>query len=491
MIKRIFKIILVVILLIVIYLSIRTVTFRSVQLEVTPISLPVLEDASLERFAAGIRIKTISVSDTLPADTASFVAFHDHLQASYPLVDSLLIREPVADLSLLYTWAGTNPDLKPIILIGHMDVVPIEESSVDEWQYPPFSGIVADGYIWGRGSLDDKITVFTVLEAVERLLAEGFQPERTVYLGFGHDEEVRGAGAKAIVKTLQSRNVQAEFVLDEGGVVTQGLVPGVAQDVAVVSISEKGYLSMVIEVELKEGGHSSMPPQETSTEILAKALVSIRENQFPARMSEPISQMFDYLGPEMAFPYNVIFANKDLLGGVITGILSSSSPSGNASVRTTTAPTMVQAGVQDNILPTRAKAVVNFRLLPGDSFEDVQNHLSEVINDDRVKIYALPGVSAYEASVVSSTESFGFKVIQQSIKEVFPDTHVAPNLAVGYSDVRNYQPLSNDLYRFLPFRAHSEDLARIHGVNERLSLEDFRRGIGFYEQLIRNGTQAP
>lgn len=489
MLKRILQFLGIFLILLLAYLGIKTLLFSSVQKDYALVEVPALDEAAVARFAGAIRIKTISQGEDTPPDSAAMRELHAYLAENFPLVDSMLTRETVADLSLLYTWEGTNQAAKPIILIGHMDVVPIEEASRSEWEQAPFSGAVADGFIWGRGTLDDKVTVLTVLEAVENKLKQGFRPERTVYLSFGHDEEIGGKGARALVKTLQDRGVQAEFVLDEGGVITQGLVPGLDRDAALISIAEKGYMSLQLTVQLPEGGHSSMPPPEPAVEILARALVQVREFRPAARLSEPIDKMFTYLGPEMDFPYNVIFANQNLLGNVITDILANSSPSGNASVRTTTAPTMLSGGVKDNVLPSKVSAVINFRLLPGDDSEKMMEYVKKIIDDERVSVTRYGSVQ-FEATTVSSTESFGYQVIEQSIKEVFENTHVAPNLAVGFMDVRHYQPLSDDLYRFLPLRANSEDLARIHGVNERLSLDDFRKGIAFYEQLLEHGTKA-
>ncbi|MEL6535986.1 MAG: M20 family peptidase [Bacteroidota bacterium] len=460
----------------------------SQQSEYALIDLPPLDQQSIENFQEAIQIPTLSHGYTIPTDTASFYQFHDTLASNYPLVDSFLTRETIADLSLLYTWEGTHAAAKPIVLIGHMDVVPI--ATPEQWEEDPFSGVVRDGYIWGRGTLDDKISVVSVLEATERLLAQGFQPGRTIYFAFGHDEEIGGYGAQALAKALKQRGVEAEFVLDEGGVVTDGLVPGIDDYVAVVSIAEKGYMTVRMEVLLEEGGHSSMPPKETSTEILSRAVVSIRDNQPSTMMAEPTKMMFEYLGAEMAFPYNLVFVNQDILAPIVPGILAGTSPSGNATVRTTTSPTVLKAGIKDNILPTKATALVNFRLLPGNSSEEILAHLREVVDDERVTIEPIPGTVVYEASVVSSTESFGFSTIDRAIKEVFDSTLVAPNLSVGYTDVRQYQGVSSDLYRFLPFHATSEDLARIHGTNERLSLKDYQRGIAFYEQVIRHGSQA-
>lgn len=390
-------------------------------------------------------------------------------------------KETFSCFSLLYTWEGKSTTLKPVILTAHMDVVPAV--GIDSWTKPPFSGENDGTFIWGRGTLDDKAEMISILEAVERLLAENYQPERTVYLAFGHDEEINGLrGATVIASALKERGVEAEFVIDEGSFVIVGLVPMISNPVAIIGTSEKGYLSVSIAVEM-EGGHSAYPEKETAITVLTKALNSVINNQMDARISEPVNDFIRYIGPEMPFYAKAIFANKWLFNGIILNIYQGSKTS-NALVRTTTAPTILKAGIKDNVIPTKAEAVVNFRILPGETSEDVMGHLKTVISDERVKVSMLEGFN--EPSFVSPVDVYGFKAILKTIRQVYPDALVAPTLMIAASDSRKYIEVSKNIYNFAPIVVTSEDLARTHGINERIKIEDFTRGIGFYYLLIKN-----
>ena len=474
--------------LLLVYVTLRTFTDPRRQLEVKPIQVPEARPDAVARLAKSVTFQTVAGDPQRKIDPQPFYDFQAFLQESFPTVYEQLRVEQVAGLSLLFTWPGSNPDLKPIVLLGHQDVVPI--ASEERWSYPPWDSTVAEGFIWGRGTLDDKVTVMGLLEAAERLLQEGFVPERTIYLAFGHDEETLGSGAQAMADLLDSRGVQAEFIMDEGSAITRGLVPGIKKEVALVAIAEKGFLTVTLNVKLEDGGHSSLPPQELAIEILSRAIVKIRKKRPRARLSEPMVALFDYLGPEMSFPLNVVAANQDLLAPIIASVVSGQSPSGNASVRTTVAPTIIQSGTRENILPTVAQATVNLRILPGETVTSTVDFLNRVIDDSRVGILIPEPDNIFEPTDPASPESFGYRTIECSIKEVYPEVLVGPSLAVGYTDVRRYSALSQDLYRFLPFRADGEELKRIHGIDERISIEDFSSALKFYEQIIRNGSRA-
>jgi carboxypeptidase PM20D1 len=464
-------------------LLVNTLRFESRQVEVAAAEPVVVTDSAVTRLAAAVRIPTVSPEDTADFDPAPFVELREFLATAYPLAHTHLQREVIQDHSLLYHWPGRNPALKPVVLLAHLDVVPVEEDALAKWTVPPFAGAVQDGYIWGRGTLDDKICVIAILEAVERSLQEGFVPERSVYLAFGHDEEVGGKGAAATAALLQSRQVEAEFVLDEGQAVTKGLVPGMEALVALIGTAEKGFLTLELLVE-GEGGHSSMPPKETAISILSRALVRLHENPLPKRISPPVEGFVKYVGPEMPFLEKMVFANAWLFEPVILSIYEQS-PGGNALVRTTTAPTILRSGVKDNVLPTEARATVNFRILPGSSTADVTRHVQEVIDDGRVQIMPRTGFLR-EPSPVSPTDVPAFSLINRSIREVYPDAVVTPTLVLGGTDAYQYTGVSPNIYRFAPMVLEPEDLSRIHGINERISVEEFGRSIHFYYRLLRN-----
>jgi carboxypeptidase PM20D1 len=482
--KKVFRIVLGLIVALLIIIIIKTITYKSLQIKSESATLPVFGNESVSNLSKAITFPTISNAINLPIDTIAFKGYLNFLSEAYPLIHSKLKKEIFSCFSLLFTWEGKDTKLKPVILMAHMDVVPAV--GIDSWTHPPFSGANDGTYVWGRGTMDDKAEMISILEAVERLLTENYQPERTVYLAFGHDEEINGIrGAAVIAAALKDRGVEAEFVLDEGSSVLVGLVPMISSPVALIGTSEKGYLSVTITVEM-EGGHSAYPEKETAITVLTKALNSISNNQMDARISEPINDFIRYIGPEMPFYSKAVFANRWLFNGIILNIYKGSRTS-NALVRTTTAPTILIAGVKDNVIPTKAEAVINFRILPGEASSDVMRHLKTVIADDRVKASMIMGFK--EPSPVSPVEVYGFKTILNTMRQVYPEALVAPTLMIVASDSRKYINVSKNIYNFTPIVITSGDLARIHGIDERNKIEDFTRGIGFYYQLIKNSNK--
>jgi carboxypeptidase PM20D1 len=316
------------------------------------------------------------------------------------------------------------------------------------------------------------------------LLGEGFAPRRTVYLAFGHDEEVGGMnGALAIAETLESRGVEFEYVLDEGGIITDAL-PMVEPPVALIGIAEKGFTSLELSVRT-EGGHSSMPPPQTAVGILSAAVDRLQKNPFPAGIQGAAADMFDYLMPEMPFGQRFFLANGWLFGPFIERKIAAT-PDGNAMMRTTTAPTIFHAGVKENVLPSSAKAVVNFRIRPGETVETVIEYVRSTIGDPRIEITPLTFRS--DPSPVSDTESESFATLHRTIRQVFPDVIVAPYLVMGGTDSRYFSSLSPNVYRFGPFEITSDDLGRFHATDERLAVEACGDMVRFYVQLLRNSA---
>lgn len=438
-----------------------------------------------ERLAEAIRIPTISHEDSARFDAAAFAQLHELLRARFPRVHGALRREVVGGYSLLYTWPGTEPPLPPLLLMGHMDVVPVEAGTEARWPRPPFSGSVEGGWIWGRGALDDKASVLGTLEAVEMLLAEGFAPRRTVLLAYGHDEEVGGQGAEQIAALLRGRGVRPWMVVDEGGVIGQGLMPGVTRPTALIGIAEKGFVSVELTARA-EGGHSSMPPRHGSIGRLAAAIQRLESSPMPARLDGAALQLFGRVGPEMPFAQRAVFANLWLTRPLVIRTLEGA-PSSNAMIRTTTAPTIFQAGTKDNVLPSQARAVVNFRILPGDSVAGVVAHVRRVVDDTAVHVRAMEGFSS-EPSPVSRTDGEPYRVLERSVRQAAPDAVVAPYLVVGGTDARHYHAMSDGVFRFLPVRVTPDDLDRIHGTGERIAVRDYAAGIRFYRQLLVNAS---
>jgi carboxypeptidase PM20D1 len=433
---------------------IKVATITSKQIEVDPIpSIKVDKQHAAFTLSRLIQCKTISAQEKPNFDTAEFFAFHRILEESFPRIHSNLKKEVVSNFSLLYSWNGKDNSLKPMVLLAHIDVVPISSETEGDWTYPPFAGRIADNYVWGRGSLDDKGCLVAIMEAVETLLADGYTPQRTLYLAFGHDEEIFGdQGAAHIAALLRSRNVKADWILDEGAIIGIDLVPGVTQPVAMIGIAEKGYMTLEFIVE-QEGGHSSMPPPQSAIGILSSAINNLQKNPFPAKLEGPSMQLFEFVGSEMPFGMKFLFANKWLFGFLIKSELEKTNP-GNAAIRTTIAPTIFHSGT-----------------------------------NPRVHIH-LSSQGAKEASSVSDIHSKSFKLLQRTIRQVFPDTVIAPFLVLGGTDTRHYQKISQNIYRFLPLRFASNDLARLHGIDERINMDSLEEMIKFYIQLIRNSNKA-
>lgn len=461
---------------------VRTALYDAPEVRVDAASPIAVRAGAAERLAGAIRFPTISHADSAAFDSRAFEALHAYLAASFPRVHSELRRETVATHSLLYTWPGSNPSLKPILLMGHLDVVPIEPGTEAGWEQPPFSGQVADGFIWGRGAIDNKFTVLGTLEAIEMLLAEGFRPARTIHLAYGHDEEVGGTrGARSIAAVLQQRGIQLEMVLDEGGVIGNGLLPGVESPTALVGIAEKGFATVELSVE-SPGGHSSVPPSETSIGILAAAVAKLEDNPMPARLERPTRELFGRIGPRFPLAQRAAFANLWLTGPLVLRKLAAT-PTTNAMVRTTTAVTMFEAGTKENVLASHARAVVNFRVLQGDSSADVIDHVRDVVDDPRVRT-RLAGAFLAEPSAVSSSASERFATLERSIRSVAPQVVVAPYLVVVVTDARFYQELTDNVFRFMPVTLGAPDVARMHGTNERVAVADYERAIRVYRQII-------
>lgn len=469
-------------------LLINTFRFKSRQVQVEPIkAVNVDPDVVAQRLAQSIRFQTISYQDPTQIKFEEFLGLHKYLAQTFPRIHATLTRELVGNYSLLYTWKGRNEKAKPVLLMAHQDVVPVEPETLAKWEQPPFEGRIAGGYIWGRGALDDKASLLASMEAVEMLLSQGFQPDRTIYLAFGHDEEVGGgAGATNIAEVLRSRNVELEYVLDEGLAITEGILPDIIKPVALIGVAEKGSVSLELTVEVA-GGHSSAPPPHTAIGILSMAINRLEEHQMPASIEGVPRQMFDYVGPEMPFGRKLVMANLWLFKPLVERKLSAA-PSTNAGIRTTTAATIIEGGLKENVLPSRARAVVNFRILPGDSIEGVTSHVSQTINDPRIKVNRF-GPFASEPSPVSNVNAMGYQTIEKTIRQLFPEVLVAPALVIGGTDSRHYVKSTNNIYRFAALHIGPDDLRRAHGINERVSVADYAGCVKFYYHLIKNSAQ--
>jgi carboxypeptidase PM20D1 len=485
MIKRVLLVLLAAILLLAAAVAANTWRQGSRQLQVPPAPPLALDDRAVaEKLAGAVRLRTVSSLDDPDANADEFRKLHAYLQQRFPRLHATLRRELVGGLSLLYTWQGSDPTAKPIALLAHQDVVPIEPGTEGRWSAAPFAGEIRDGQVWGRGTWDDKGNLIAQMEAVEKLLEAGFRPRQTVYLVAGADEEVSGLrGAQQIAKLLESRGVKLDFVLDEGLFIADGMLPGLARPAALVGIAEKGYMSVVLKAS-GTPGHASAPPPPGQTAIskLSAALRRLDEEQLPAALQGVAREMFETLAPEMRGFQRVALSNLWLFGPIVRPQLEKAG-STNAMLRTTTALTIVQAGNKDNVIPGQAEAVVNFRIMPGETRQSVLQHVREKVGPG-IELRELPG--AVDPTGVSPTTAPSYQVLNRTLRSLFPDVVVTPALYVAGSDSHHFTGLTDNIYRFSPVRVTPADLPRLHGTDERIAVANLGELVRFYHQLLRN-----
>ncbi len=447
---------------------------------------PVDVAAAAESLGAAIRIQTVTYAsgDPKPGADQPWFDLRAYLQTRYPAIFAASSLELVAGHAMLMTWTGSDPALPPVILMAHQDVVPINPGTEADWSHGPFGGVVADGYIWGRGAMDDKGSLIAILEAGDALAKSGWTPKRTIIFLFGHDEEVSGKGAEQVFALLKSRNVTPALVLDEGYAVLDNY-PLTGKPAALIGVAEKGYVSLQITAET-EGGHSSRPPRDSGAVRIARAIVALEDNQMPADLSAPpFRQMIEAVAADLPYATRLAFANQWLLGGVIRSQLTEASA--NAITRTTTAPTMMTGSIKDNVLPQRASAVVNFRIHPKDTVASVTQHVKDATaHIEGLAIANYENGIASEPSPVSSTTSEAYRVLEAVARATGGGAiPVAPALVIGATDARYASAISQDaIYRFAPAIYDDADLNGFHGTNERLSVDNLGRMIRGYSQIL-------
>lgn len=487
MFKKILLVLLGVVLTLITIILVNTLRLGNTQIEPgTPVEVDWDRDAMLERFSRAIQYKTISGDEGDMRDTTEFYAFLEFVEQEFPLVHERLEREMFNDLTPLYFWEGSEPSLNPILYMGHYDVVPIDSTDIEGWEYGPFSGAIADGHVWGRGTLDNKINVMSLLETMEYLLTVDFQPRRSFYVSFGHDEEIGGhEGARAISRYFQDNDITLHYVLDEGGVIVLDN-PMLGEKVAMIGIAEKGYLSLELTARTR-GGHSSSPPKEMAIVKLSEAISKLNNNQFPAAVDGATEKMFESVANKLPFHLRMVYGNRWATERLMTRMMASD-PSVAPMVRTTTAPTILRAGVKDNVLPNEARAVVNFRLLPGETFDSVKEHVTRVISDDDISISEY-GPIQVPPSMVSPVSSPNYKKLQQAIMDQFQDLLVMPYLVSGATDSRYFTGITDQIYRFTPVEFSMADMGIIHGTGEKVSIDSYVGAIDFYVHLIQMSTE--
>ena len=440
------------------------------------------EIRAIENLAESIKFQTISYQEKEKFPQEEFNYFIEWAAKTYPEFHQALTLEKLGH-SLLFKWKGSDVTLSPILFEGHYDVVPIIPGTEDLWDEMPFSGTISNNRIWGRGALDDKSGVIGLMEAATYLIKNNFQPTRTVYFGFGHDEEIGGGGAALITEKLREQGIQLHWSLGEGSFVNRGFFPGVDKLIAPINVAEKGIMNLLI-VAKAEGGHSSTPPSRTAVTLLAEALMKLEKEPLPGSLEGLSAVMFDEVSKHMPFSYRFLFANRWLFGGIIESQMSSS-PVINAMIRTTTAPTMLNGSIKSNVLPIEASALINFRLHPRDTIESVADHVRRIVGSEDVEVRLLGGM---EASGISSWNSPGFEIVATSLNKVYGDVISVPGLMIAASDTRHYSKIADNSFRFNPFSIVPEDMTGFHGTNESIDIDSFVAGIKTYVEIIREGS---
>ena len=434
-------------------------------------------EKTVEALAELIKCKTVSYNDKELEDDAEFEKLIALLPKLYPNVAVACEMKQLPDRALLFKWSGKS-DAAPSVMMAHYDVVPVNEEG---WEKPPFAAIIEDGVMWGRGTLDTKVTFNGVLSAADHLIGKGFQPENDMYFAFSGGEEVNGKGAPNIVKWFFDNGVQPALVVDEGGAVVENVFPGVKQPCGLIGIAEKGMINAQFKT-ASNGGHASAPKPHTPVGVLSAACKRLEDHPFKAHIAGPAAKMFDTLGRYSTFLYKMIFANMWCFGWVIDLLGKLSGGEMNALVRTTVAFTQMEGSSARNVIPVEARMVANMRLNPHDSVESALAYLRKTVKNEQVEVSAL---ESFEPSPVSETDCPAWDKVSAAVAETWPGCIVAPYLMVQCSDSRHYRDLSNHVYRFSAMALTSEERATIHGNNERIRVEAISRAAEFYIRLMQ------
>ena len=468
--------------------AVRTATFKSpivadpAAVSLAP-SIPLDNAAAAKHLGEAVQFQTVTHQDPSLDQPAEWEKLHQWLAATYPAAHRVMSRDIVAGRTLIYTWPGSDPSAQPIILMAHQDVVPVAEGTEKAWRYPPFSGAVAEGAVWGRGAIDDKGSLISLFEAADALAARGFKPRRTIYFVSGQDEEFGGTGARAAAEWLKARHVKALFVIDEGSVVL-GNNPLTGGKAALIGVAEKGYATLRVTAR-SGGGHSSTPPKEPGVVTLSRAVAAIADHPFPQRLSGPSEEMLQALAPYAPTGVRMAVANTWLFKPLLLSQFGAS-PAGAAMLHTTIAPTMLQGSPKENVLPTEAIARINYRIDPKDTPEAVMAQARKAVRGLKVEL-AWEGVPR-PPSPVSSTQSESWKLVAAAAA-ASAHAPVAPSLVIAGTDSRSLSAVADDVYRFQPIVLSLDGTEMIHGTNEHMTLENLALMTDFYARLMATAAR--
>ncbi|CAO2636839.1 N-fatty-acyl-amino acid synthase/hydrolase PM20D1 [Lemmus lemmus] len=437
-----------------------------------------------EALKGAIQIPTVSFSHE-ESNTTALLEFGEYMRKVFPTVfhSSLIRHEVVGNYSHLLTVQGSDSSLQPYMLMAHFDVVPASEEG---WEVPPFSGLERDGFIHGRGTLDNKNSVMAILQALELLLIRNYSPRRSFFIALGHDEEVSGTkGAQKISALLQARGIRLAFLVDEGSFIVEDLFPNLKKPLAMISVAEKGALDLMLQVNMTPG-HSSAPPKETSIGILSAAVSRLEQTPMPNMFgSGPLQQTLKLLAREFSFPTNIVLGNLWLFQPIVSRLMERN-PITNALVRTTTALTIFNAGVKVNVIPPLAQATINFRIHPSQTVREVLELAKKIVADDRVQLHVLRSFEPLPISP-SDANAIGYQLLQQTIRSVFPEVNiVVPGICIANTDSRHYANLTNGIYLFNPVFLQPQGFSGIHGLNEKISVQNYENQVKFIFELIQN-----
>lgn len=502
-----FTLLLIAVLLVTVVIRTLTYNFKKVtSLKDQPVTLPINEKA-IKRLSQAIQIPTISTVNYEETNFKPFEEFKEFLEKEYPLIYQSMDTTTVNKYGLVFHWQGKNQTKKPLLFLSHYDVVPISNYAEDaplhaeqpifnanstssplseyktSWSYPPFSGVVENGRIYGRGTLDMKGMLISILEASEELLKQGYQPEQDIYFAFGHDEEVSGRqGALKIADYFKKHNIEFDAVYDEGGFVTspKSVLNTVDNAIALIGVAEKGFLTLQITVK-GTGGHSSMPPKKGSLVLAAEIIEKLNSKQMPATIIPPIENFLNNIGGAMDFKSRLAISNQWLLKGTLLKTLENN-PGSNALVRTTTAITMAHASDAPNVLSAATDITVNFRILQGNSVDEVMQHVKDICKDYDVE-YNI--ISQREPSKLSSHSSDQYKKLEEVIAINYPNAIITPYLTIGGTDAYKYEIVSDNVFRFMPIEVNEFEQRQIHNEDESISIENYMRMINHFKLLIQ------
>lgn len=433
------------------------------------------KDAAVRHLQEAIRIPTVSMTEDYTDNIQPFIDYREWLEKTYPLLNAAAERTIIADYSIIYKIKGSDPSLKGGCYLSHIDVVP---APADGWEYAPFSGTLTDdGYIYGRGAQDMKSHMVALLEAVEHHLSRGKKFDRDLYLCFGHDEEPGNSvvGASGIVKHLKEQGVEMEYVIDEGGTVLDGRLLGIPHTVALIGACEKGNGDLELVVR-KSGGHASNPKPPTAVGLLSKAVAKVESHPMKTRWTNMTKETFKALSPYCKGPFKFVLTNRDVFAPLVKFVFTKAAPMTNALVRTTFAPTMLWGSDARNVIPKEAKANINYRMITGETADDVKAYLNKLLGD-KVEVNLLTYSNPSPEADVHCT---AYERLRDTITDTFDDIVVAPYMFIAASDARFYNPLTDNVFRFGPFINSLDDQARIHGINERLHVDQLEKAVQFF-----------